>query len=140
MSYREKDHKALRIVFFKESHQNQMLNVQKWYEISLMIVTERIEEEVDLSLILPEPNVSLNYCISHYSTPQKLTGHDQFFCDTCKSLQNAEKSTLIQTLPNFLSVHLRRFKYDETRKGIIKLMWLIPFPQKTKIRTNHNPQ
>jgi hypothetical protein len=31
------------------------------------VVSEREEEEVDLSLILPEPNVSLNYCIEHYS-------------------------------------------------------------------------
>lgn len=67
-----------------------------------------------------------------------MTGHDQFFCDTCNSLQNAEKRTLIKTLPNFLSIHLRRFKYDENIKGIVKLMWLIPFPQKTKITTNHN--
>lgn len=29
--------------------------------------SEREEEEVDLSLILPEPNVSLNYCIDSYS-------------------------------------------------------------------------
>ena len=31
------------------------------------LVSEREEEEVDLSLILPEPNVSLNYAISNYS-------------------------------------------------------------------------
>lgn len=65
-----------------------------------------------------------------------MTGHDKFECDNCKGLQNAEKSTLIRTLPNFLSVHLRRFKYDEIRKGIVKLLWLIPFPQKIKIKTN----
>ena len=65
-----------------------------------------------------------------------MTGRNKFKCDACGDLQNAEKRTLIKTLPNFLSVHLRRFKYDETRKGIIKLMWLIPFPLKTKIKTN----
>ena len=38
-----------------------------------------------------------------------------------------------------MSVHFRRFKYDEYKKGITKLMWLIPFPFKIKIKTNHDP-
>ena len=67
-----------------------------------------------------------------------MAGHDKFECDNCKGLRNAEKSTLIRTLPNFLSIHLRRFKYDEVRKGIVKLLWLIPFPQKIKIKTNYS--
>lgn len=66
-----------------------------------------------------------------------MSGREKFKCDKCGDLQNAEKRTLIKTLPNFLSVHLRRFKYDETRKGIIKLMWLIPFPYKIKIKSNY---
>lgn len=91
-----------------------------------------------MSLILPEPNVSLNYCLDNYSNGEVLQGRDKFKCDNCEDLQNATKKTLIKTLPNFLSVHLRRFKYDETRKGITKLMWLIPFPFKIKIKTNHD--
>jgi ubiquitin C-terminal hydrolase len=41
---------------------------------------------VDLSFILPEPNVSLNYCISNYSKPEKLCGRDKFKCDRCNQL------------------------------------------------------
>ena len=52
----------------------------------LDLVTEREEEEVDLSLILPEPNVSLNYCISNYSKAEKLAGRDKFKCDKCGEL------------------------------------------------------
>jgi len=37
-------------------------------------VSEREEEEVDLSLVLPEPNVSLNYCVDNYSAVEKLVG------------------------------------------------------------------
>jgi ubiquitin C-terminal hydrolase len=48
------------------------------------------------------------------------------------------KGTLIKTLPNFLSIHLRRFKYDEKKKGITKLVWQIPFPFKIKIKPNYN--
>lgn len=47
------------------------------------VVSEREEEEVDLSLILPEPNVSLNYCIEHYSAQERMSGKDKFKCDNC---------------------------------------------------------
>ena len=62
------------------------------------LVSEREEEEVDLSLVLPEPNVSLNYCIEQYSAGEKLTGKNKFKCDKCGELQDAEKKTLIKTL------------------------------------------
>lgn len=35
-------------------------------------------------------------------------------------------------------MHLRRFKYDEARRSIIKLTWLIPFPYKIAIKTNYS--
>jgi ubiquitin C-terminal hydrolase len=100
-------------------------------------VSEREEEEVDLSFIMPEPNVSLNYCISTYSKEEKLSGRDKFKCDRCGDLVEAGKCSLIKTLPNFLSVHLRRFKYDEAKRGITKLNWQICFPYKLKIKTNY---
>lgn len=90
-----------------------------------------------MSFILPEPNVSLNYCISNYSRAERLTGRDKFKCDKCGDLVDASKCSLIKTLPNFLSVHLRRFKYDEAKKGITKLNWQVPFPYKLKIKTNY---
>lgn len=90
-----------------------------------------------MSLVLPEPNVSLNYSLENYSAVEKLMGRDKFKCDKCGDLRDAEKRTLIKTLPQFLTVHLRRFKYDEARKGITKLMWLIPFPYKLKMCPNY---
>jgi ubiquitin C-terminal hydrolase len=50
----------------------------------------------------------------------------------------ALKATHIKTLPNFLSIHLRRFKYDEYKRGITKLIWQIPFPFKLKLRATYN--
>ena len=64
-------------------------------------------------------------------------GRDKFKCDKCNKLVEAEKCSLIKTLPNFLSVHLRRFVYDETRRGIVKLNWQIPFSYKLKMKANH---
>ena len=47
----------------------QELNVKNAKKVIFFfrVDSEREEEEVDLSLILPEPNVSLNYCIDSYS-------------------------------------------------------------------------
>lgn len=101
-------------------------------------VTESEVEDIDLSLFLPEPNVSLNNCIQQYSKPEKLTDTNKFKCDKCNSLEDASKVTLIKTIPKFLSIHLRRFKYDEIKKGMIKLNWLIPFPFKLKLKTNYS--
>lgn len=44
---------------------------------------------MDLSLTLPEPNVSLNHCVTRYSAVEKLTGRDKFKCEKCGDLQNA---------------------------------------------------
>lgn len=91
-----------------------------------------------MSLVLPEPNVSLNYCISNYNKQEKMTGRDKFKCDKCGDLVDALKATHIKTLPNFLSVHLRRFKYDEIKRGITKLVWQIPFPFKLKLKATYS--
>lgn len=48
------------------------------------------------------------------------------------------KATHIKTLPNFLSVHLRRFKYDEHKRGITKLVWQIPFPFKLRLKPTYS--
>lgn len=67
-----------------------------------------------------------------------MTGRDKFKCDKCGDLVDALKATHIKTLPNFLSVHLRRFKYDEIKRGITKLVWQIPFPFKLKLKATYS--
>ncbi len=113
-----------------------MRSLQDRYSLHYL-VSEREEEEVDLSLVLPEPNVSLQFCIRSYSEGERMKGRDQFKCDQCAQLRDATRTSLIKSLPNFLTIHLRRFKYDELRKGIIKLNWLIPFPYKLKVDQNY---
>lgn len=91
--------------------------------------------EIDLSLHLPEPNVSLSYCIRSYSNKEYMKGQDKFHCDKCNSKEEAEKQTLLKTLPRALTVHLKRFKYDERIKGLAKIVWQVAFPLQLKLRT-----
>lgn len=47
------------------------------------------------------------------SATETLDADDKFFCDKCKSLQDAEKVMKIRALPRVLCLHLKRFKYIE---------------------------
>jgi hypothetical protein len=44
---------------------------------------------------------------------ETLDADDKFFCDKCKSLQDAQKWMKIKALPRILCLHLKRFKYIE---------------------------
>lgn len=93
--------------------------------------------EMDLSLHLPEPNVSISHCIKQYSVEEDMKGEDRFFCDRCKGLEEAKKRTLLKTLPRALTVHLKRFKYDERIKGLSKILWQVAFPLQLRLKTVH---
>ncbi|KAI9343977.1 hypothetical protein BDR26DRAFT_857921 [Obelidium mucronatum] len=58
---------------------------------------------------------------------------DKFYCDVCKSLQEAEKRMKIKSLPNILAVHLKRFKYQENLQRFIKLNYRVVFPFELKL-------
>lgn len=47
-------------------------------------------------------------CLKSYCKAETLEQH--FFCEICKSEQKSEKQLSIKTLPNILSLHLKRFK------------------------------
>lgn len=57
-------------------------------------VTSRYESFLDLSIDI-EPNTSLNACLKNFSSIEVLNGHNKFFCDTCRSLQDAQKLWVI---------------------------------------------
>lgn len=72
-------------------------------------VTSRDESFLDLSLEI-EQNSSVSACMRNFSANEALRGDNKFFCDTCCSLQEAQKRMRIKRLPNVLALHLKRFK------------------------------
>jgi ubiquitin carboxyl-terminal hydrolase 12/46 len=54
-------------------------------------ITKRVEPFLDLQLHLPSDHCSLVTCLSYFSTAEKLCGKNQFHCDKCRGLQDAEK-------------------------------------------------
>ena len=53
-------------------------------------ITSRDETFIDLSLDI-ESNSSLSTCLREFSKSELLSQKDKFFCDTCNSLQEAQK-------------------------------------------------
>lgn len=52
------------------------------------------EKFVDISLALTESEteeVKLSHIIEYFLSEEELTGENQYFCDTCGSLQDASK-------------------------------------------------
>ena len=64
---------------------------------------------------------------------QPLRGDNKFYCDTCCSLQEAQKRMRIKRLPNVLALHLKRFKYVERLQRFKKLSYRIAFPLELKL-------
>ena len=77
-------------------------------------VTSRDESFLDLSLEI-QPNSSVSACLRNFSAVEPLRGDNKFFCDTCCSLQEANKRMRIKRLPNVLALHLKRFKCARAR-------------------------
>lgn len=67
-------------------------------------------------------------CLRQFSASEMLCARNKFFCDTCSSLQEAEKRMKVKKLPNVLALHLKRFKYEEAVQKFVKLAYRVVFP------------
>lgn len=90
-------------------------------------VTSRDECFLDLSIDI-EKNSSVTACLRQFSASEMLYARNKFFCDTCSSLQEAEKRMKVKKLPNVLALHLKRFKYEEAIQKFVKLTYRVVFP------------
>jgi ubiquitin C-terminal hydrolase len=77
----------------------------------------------NFSLPLPSYNVettTLEECIEEYCEIEYLGGNNKYFCDRCKSYEEAFKETSIWKLPRFLIFHFNRFIHNFEENTIIK--------------------
>jgi ubiquitin C-terminal hydrolase len=95
-------------------------------------VTCRVESFFDLSVDV-EQNSSITSCLRNFSSTELLQKQDKFYCDVCCSLQEAERRMRIRSLPQILSLHLKRFKYVEQAGKFKKLSWRVVFPLELRL-------
>ena len=86
--------------------------------LSCETITNRDEEFFDLSINV-EHNTSVASSLRLFSEREMLSGRNKFFCDTCSSLQEAEKRMKIKQPPNILALHLKRFKWSESNNAYV---------------------
>jgi len=74
-------------------------------------------------------NSSITYCLQNFSKEEKLAREDKFYCETCCSLQEAQKRLRVKKVPNNLVVHLKRFKFfEQFQRYKKKLSHRVVFP------------
>mmetsp|Transcript_893 Transcript_893/g.2534 ORF Transcript_893/g.2534 Transcript_893/m.2534 type:complete len:668 (-) Transcript_893:110-2113(-) len=56
--------------------------------------------------------VDLTDCLRPYCATELLTGKDKYLCEHCKAKVDGEKTIHLFELPEVLTVHLKRFRFD----------------------------
>jgi ubiquitin carboxyl-terminal hydrolase 12/46 len=92
----------------------------------------RDEDFLDLSVELT-PNSSITHCLKSFSAWETLSGANKFHCDTCGSLQEAQKCMRLKSLPNVLVLHLKRFKFIEQAGVFRKVNYRVAFPKELRL-------
>lgn len=73
-----------------------------------------------------EANLALRDCLSMYTTTERLSELDPWYCPTCKEHRCAWKKLDLWKLPEVLVVHLKRFHFSAAHRN--KIGWLVDFP------------
>lgn len=89
-------------------------------------VTRREEPFLDVPI---ECNYStLEACLRDFAGTEYLTGKDKYLCDACGCLQDAERRLRFERLPSILTVHMKRFKFDEVFGRYCRVAKRVEFP------------
>lgn len=58
------------------------------------------------------PNIKLEDCLAAFFTNDELKGDNMYSCEKCKKLRNGLKYSRVQSLPEVLCIHLKRFRHE----------------------------
>ncbi len=98
--------------------------------------SSRPEPFVALSIDV-EQNYSLARCFQNFSHAEYLMGDDKFKCTPCSTPTIAKKAIKLHVAPQLLLVHLKRFKFVESRNAFRKLAHRIVFSDQLGLPFHH---
>ncbi|CAF1248353.1 unnamed protein product [Adineta steineri] len=73
--------------------------------------------------------LNLQFVFDCYFQKEELKDDNQYRCEHCQSLQNAERYTILQTAPEYLILSLNRFEYDKQTNIFRKVFTKITYPK-----------
>ncbi|XP_061399161.1 ubiquitin carboxyl-terminal hydrolase 35 [Musca vetustissima] len=94
----------------------------------------------DLQLSFPDvkndcaSNYSVQDLIEYYCSSEKLYGDNQYFCERCKKLSDAERYINVISAPKNLILTLKHFKYDQKYHMRAKLMHKVFHDEKVSLK------
>ena len=71
---------------------------------------------------------SIEECLELFTQPEVMKGDNQVFCENCNDKCDMTFATCIDSLPNVLPLHLKRFDLDLRTFRTVKLNQRISFP------------
>ena len=83
------------------------------------------------------PHISLTQLLEYFFEPEMLEGSNQYHCDQCNSLQDAERSVSISKASNFLVLTLKRFAYNVRTQQRSKILQSVSYPLVLKLPRLH---
>lgn len=101
-------------------------------------ITVRREPFLNLSVDIEE-HTSIAACLRAFESTELLRSNNKFFCDSCACLQEAEKRLRICQLPSVLTLHLKRFKFDEKLGRCCRLPYRVVFPLQLRVVEHQHP-
>ncbi|KAJ0006148.1 hypothetical protein NQD34_013421 [Periophthalmus magnuspinnatus] len=95
-------------------------------------VSSKDEEFLDLSVDV-EQNTSITHCLRGFSNTETLCSEYKYYCEQCRSKQEAQKRMRVKKLPMILALHLKRFKYMDQLHRYTKLSYRVVFPLELRL-------
>ncbi|OCT65807.1 hypothetical protein XELAEV_18042056mg [Xenopus laevis] len=112
--------------------QNGTLEAPEPEKSDLTWVSSKDEDFLDLSVDV-EQNTSITHCLRGFSNTETLCSEYKYYCEQCRSKQEAQKRMRVKKLPMILALHLKRFKYMDQLHRYTKLSYRVVFPLELRL-------
>ena len=80
------------------------------------------------SLRSDKPEISITELLEYFFEPEILEGSNQYHCEQCHSLQDAERTVTISKASDFLVLTLKRFAYNVRTQQRSKILQGVSYP------------
>jgi hypothetical protein len=100
---------------------------QKFLDEKELLATS-VHESLNIRMSQKKQVIQLSECLELFTTIEKLSADDLWYCPSCKKHQQATKKFDLWSLPQVLIIHLKRFSYNRYWRD--KLDTLVEFPTK----------